>query len=58
MISIKILSSTTVFNCFNTDNNKKCFSILEWFLKDHVKDNDWSNYAKNSAFHNRNKFKN
>jgi len=34
MVSTNILSSTTVFS--NDNNNRKCYSILNCFLKDHV----------------------
>jgi len=50
MVSIKILSSTTVFK---TDNNQKFISILEWFLWDHVTLNTGEMASENSGFHHR-----
>ncbi len=42
IITLKLLSSTIVFNLDNNNNNKKCFepqiSILEWFLKGDAED--------------------
>jgi len=50
MVSIKILTSTTVFK---TDNNQKFISILEWFLWDHVTLNTGEMASENSGFHHR-----